>query len=137
VVAPSGTSLSTPADQIVAAVGRRPFTNVLAHGLDAAGAPMLEGLWPWQPWRLAHGQHLGRVLVVDRALHDAALAWMRDPGFADHPYLAVQLFAAVHGVEGGHCASPVARIEGVPVDPAQAIPAHVTDRCRQLLGAGD
>jgi hypothetical protein len=107
---------------------------VLAHGLDAAGAPMLEGLWRWEPWRLAHGQHLGRVLVVDRVLHDAALAWMRDPGFADHPYLVVQLFAAVHGVDGGHLQTPVAQIDSVPVESAQSIPAHLVDRCRQLLG---
>ena len=122
-----------PAAEIAAAAGGHPFTNVLAHGLDASGAPMLEGLWPWQPWRLAHGQHLGRVLVVDRALLDAALTWMRDPGFADHPHLVVQLFAAVHGVDGGHLPSPVAHLHSVAVDPTQAIPEHLVERCRQLL----
>jgi hypothetical protein len=133
-VAPPGTALSSPLGAIVRAAGEPPLTNVLAHGLDDAARPMLEGIWPWQPWRLAHGQHLGRVLVVDRQLHDAALAWMRDPEFADHPHLSVQLFAAVHRIAGGHHASPAARIEGVAVDPGQSIPAHLVDRCRQLLG---
>ena len=136
-MAPPGTTLSSPVESIVRAAGQPLFTNVLAHGLDASGGPMLEGIWPWQPWRLAHGQHLGRVLVVDRALRDAALAWLREPGFVDHPYLAVQLFAAVHGVQGGHHPTPAAVIEGSPVDPSQAIPAHLVDRCRELLGAGD
>jgi hypothetical protein len=133
VVAPDGTSMSMAPDDVVRAAGGYRFTNVLAHGSGADGAPTLEGLWPWQPWRLLHGQHLGRVLIVDRDLHHAVFEWLHEPAFAGQPHLAVQLFAARHGIEGGHLARPAAAIDGRTVDPTQAIPPPLDERCRQLL----
>jgi hypothetical protein len=59
---------------------------------------------------------------------------MREPAFDEHPHLAVQLFAAIHGVEGGHLAAPAAALDGCVVDPSHAIPPPLDERCRQLLG---
>lgn len=110
-----------------------PFAGIVADGVDAGGRPTLEGIWPWEPWRLRHGQHLGRVLVVDPTLIDAARAWISEPWVEQHPHLAVQLFAAVHDVAGDHVATPLATLEGVVADPEHALPVDVADRCRQLL----
>ena len=101
---------------------------------EAAGAPMLEGFWPWQPWRLRHGEHLGRVLVVSPELLRASEAWLPDPLFDGHRHLRVQLFAAAHGLEGGHVAAPQATL-AVPVEAGHAVPADVAERCRQVLDA--
>jgi hypothetical protein len=106
--------------------------NVMAVGTSADGASTLEGLWPWEPWRLLHGQHLGRVLLVDADLLDAVHRWISEPWTTHHPHLAVQLFCAAHGVAGGHLPTPLARLS-VTADPSQAVPADIAARCRQLL----
>ena len=95
---------------------------------------MLEGFWPWQPWRLRHGEHLGRVLVVSPELLRASEAWLPDPLFDGHRHLRVQLFAAAHGLEGGHVAAPQAT-HAVPVEAGHAVPADVAERCLQVLDA--
>ena len=105
----------------------------MAHGLDAAGQPMLEGHWPWEPWRLVHGQHLGRVLIVDRDLARAAGDWVDDLQFGSHPWLSVQLFAAAHGLDGAHWPNPAAELTSVPVDQTHTIPASLAQRCREIL----
>jgi hypothetical protein len=134
-VAPEGTVLHTGERRLVAgsAGDGAAFVNVLAHGIDAQGAPMLEGCWPWEPWRLLHGQHLGRVLLVDRDVLQAALGWVDDPDLRASPHLAVALFAAAHGLRGAHHPCPAAELRGVAVDPTQAIPPALADRCRRLL----
>lgn len=133
VVAPPGTSLSVEPSELTEQGGSALITTVMAHGHDAEGAAMLEGLWPWQPWRLQHGEHLGRVMVVDRELARAAFGWLDDRGFDEHTHLGIQLFAAVHGVHGSHIATPFARL-AVPVDPTHVVGDDLADRCRQLLG---
>ena len=107
--------------------------NIMTEGRDENKQPMLEGIWPWQPWRLLHGQHLGRVLVVRKGLLDAARAWLSEPIFDDHPHLVVQLFAAAHGISGGHVPSPAASAHGWVVDPTQTMTPSVAERSRQLL----
>ena len=131
VVAPPGTLLRTSVEELVGA-GDRLFFSVMANGQAADGSPMLEGLWPWQPWRLLHAQHLGRVLIVDTDVEHAARAWLPDPEFDDHRHLRIQLFAAVHGLAGGHVASPLASLS-VPVDIDHRVPESLSARCRQLL----
>jgi len=134
-VAPEGTMLHVDERRLVEAADASgaALVNLLAHGRDDRGTPMLEGCWPWEPWRLRHGQHLGRVLLVDADVLDAAQRWLADPAFAAHPHLAVELFAAVHGLRGEHRPCPVAELRGVVVDPTQAIPSELHGRCRQLL----
>ena len=96
---------------------------------------MLEGLWPWEPWRLLHGQHLGRVVIVDRDLLRAAIDWVGDPELESRSWLAVQLFAAAHGLAGAHVANPVAEL-AVPVDPTHELETSLAANCRELLAAG-
>ena len=131
VIAPTGTLLRASVDDLVGA-GDRPFVSVMANGHAPDGSPMLEGLWTWQPWRLLFAQHLGRVIIVDADVERAARAWLPDPDFDDHPHLRIQLFAAVHGLAGGHVASPLASLS-VPVDIDQSVPDSLSIRCRQLL----
>lgn len=127
-IAPAGTIFVAGAPPITSA----PLTSVVASGLDASGAPTLEGLWPWEPWRLLHGQHLGRVLLVDPELVAATNRWIAEDWVDEHPHVAVALFAAVHGVAGDHVATPLARL-AVLADPTHAVPDHVATRCRQIL----
>ena len=133
VVAPTGTLLRASVDELIGA-GDRPFINVMANGHAADGSPMLEGIWMWQPWRLLHAQHLGRVMIVETDVERAARSWLPDADFDDHPHLRIQLFAAVHGLTGGHVASPMASLS-VPVDIDQRVPERLSARCRQLLEA--
>ena len=109
------------------------LATCIADGFDADGVPTLEGIWPWEPWRLLQGQHLGRVMVVDRSLRDAVHRWIAEPWVDDHEYLAVQLFAVVHGIEGAHRARPLASVAGSVLDPEQRVPPEIAERCRQLL----
>jgi len=137
-VAPTDTVLRSSIDDVVAAsaptaAGGAAFINVMASGHDRQGAPMLEGLWPWQPWRLRHGQHLGRVLLVPPALQVAARRWLPDAAFDEMPALRIQLFAAVHGVAGGHVAAPHAALTAI-VDPTHVLSDDVATRCREILG---
>jgi hypothetical protein len=133
-LAPPGTALAVDLDVLVADLDGRRFLNLMAHGFDASGEPMLEGHWPWEPWRLLHGQHLGRVMVVDRDLLRAAIDWVNDPVAGSHPALAVQLFAATHGLAGAHWPNPAAEL-AVPVDSHHQLSERVAQRCRDLFGA--
>ncbi len=131
-VAPSGTILHADPERFVAEDDSMSFVNVMASGRDAAGAPMLEGLWPWQPWRLHHGQHLGRVLLVRPELHRAARRWLPNPEFDAVPQLRIQLFAAVHGIAGDHVAAPWAQL-AAPIDPTHAVSDELAVACRAVL----
>jgi hypothetical protein len=133
-LAPPGTALAVDLDVLVADHGDRRFLNLMAHGFDASGEPMLEGHWPWEPWRLLQGQHLGRVMVVDTDLMRAAIDWVDDPVFGSYPWLAVQLFAATHGMAGAHWPNPAAEL-AVPVEPHHQLSERAAQRCRDLLGA--
>lgn len=133
VVAPPTTTFRIAPDQLRQRAGGAAFVNIMTEGRDENKQPMLEGIWPWQPWRLLHGQHLGRVLVVRKGLLDAARAWLSEPIFDDYPHLVVQLFAAAHGISGGHVPSPAASAHGWVVDPTQTMTPSVAERSRQLL----
>jgi hypothetical protein len=91
-------------------------TGVLA-GAREGGEPTLEGCWPWESWRLAAGQHLGRlVLTRARIAADAAA----DPRTAALPlHLAIEWWAARRGMVGVHLPRPVAHVTGVALDPTQ------------------
>jgi len=129
VLAPEGTSWRAP----LTLEHGDSIATCMADGLDGDGAPTLEGLWPWEPWRLRHGQHLGRVMAVDVSLLDAVNRWIVEPWVGEHPYVAVQLFAAVHGVPVRHVPRPLARLGSVIADPVARLPHHVAERCRQIL----
>ena len=133
VVAPPGTSWRRPPAELIEQAGGASFVSVMCSGVDAAGEPMLEGLWPWEPWRLLHGQHLGRVLVVDGDLVRAAEHWLGDPIFDDFPHVRIQTYAARHGIKGAHVACPDASL-AMPVDPTQGIDDVLAARCVDLVG---
>lgn len=133
VIAPPTTTFEVAPVELAASFGNPEFFNVMAEGTNDVGEPMLEGIWPWQPWRLSHGQHLGRVLVVRTELVAMANRWLSEPLFEGHPHLVVQLFAAVHGVAGGHVARPVASSHGWSVDSTHRLPGIVAERSRQIL----
>ena len=134
VVAPEGTELRAELHELVELGGGHPITNVMVAGTDESGAPMLEGIWPWEPWRLVEGQHLGRVLVVDEGLHRAAMEWGPAAAFArEHPHLAVEAYGVAHGLTGGHVARPLARSVTWPVDPLQRVPAECVDALRLAM----
>lgn len=109
------------------------LVSCIADGHDADGRPTLEGIWPWEPWRLRYGQHLGRVLAVDPDLLAASRRWITEPWVDDHLHLAVQLFATVHGIAGRHRPRPLATLHGVIADPEHRVPDSVAERCRQIL----
>jgi len=129
-LAPPGTTFREP---LTLQTGDH-LVSCIADGHASDGHPTLEGIWPWEPWRLRHGQHLGRVLAVDADLLAATRRWISEPWVDDHLHLAVQLFAVVHGVTGRHVARPIATLHGVAADPEHTLPAGLAERCRQILG---
>lgn len=131
-VAPPRTSWRRPLAELVEQAGGAALVNVMCSGVDVDGEPMLEGLWPWEPWRLLHGQHLGRVLIADGGLIRAAERWLDDPMFDEFPHVRIQMYAATHGIDGAHIACPHASL-AVPVDPTQRISDAVAVRCAELL----
>ncbi len=133
VVAPLGTSWRRPPDDLVAEAGGPVLLNVMADGLDAKGTAMLEGIRPWEPWRLWFGEHLGRVLLVDPWIVRAAEGWLDDADFDAVPHLRIQLYAAVHGIEGAHLPCPHASL-AVSVDASHRIDTSLAARCRKILG---
>ena len=133
-LSPPGTALAVDLDVLLADIGSRRILNVMAHGFDALGEPMIEGHWPWEPWRLLHSQHLGRVMVVDRDLMRAAFNWLDDCALRSQPHLVIQLFAAAHGLVGAHWPNPAAEL-AVPVDPHHQLSERAAQLCRDLLGA--
>ncbi len=130
ILAPPGTTFRQPLELRRRAL----FCTCMYDGVDTSGRPTLEGLWPWEPWRLTFGQHLGRVMLVDDRLLDATRRWISEPWAREHETLAVQLFAAVHGLAGDHVPRPLASVTGSPLDPTQSVPEPVASRCRQILG---
>ena len=137
-IAPPGTRLRTAVTDLWQARGGAPAVGLVADGLDAEGRPMLEGQWPWQPWRLLHGQHLGRVMLVDPRLDREAGRWARsverDAGaFTRYRHLVIQVFAAAHGISLGHVACPVAELHGVAADPSQQLPEPIAHAVRAVL----
>jgi len=133
IIAPSSTTFRQEPETLPEVIASSGFVNVMVDGDDPSGQPMLEGIWPWQPWRLEHGQHLGRVLIVETGLHEAARRWLSEPLFESDPHLIVQLFAAVHGISGDHVARPVAQAHGWAIDPTHTISPALAARCKQLL----
>jgi hypothetical protein len=131
-VAPDGTSWRTPPNELAEQAGGSSLVSVMCSGVDADGEPALEGLWPWEPWRLVHGQHLGRALIVEKSLLRAAERWLVDPMFEAFPHLRIQVYAATHGIEGAHIACPHVTL-AVPVDPTHRINDAVARRCAELL----
>ncbi|MFZ9040896.1 MAG: glycosyltransferase family protein [Ilumatobacteraceae bacterium] len=112
-----------------------PWTAVL-DGRDADGEPTLEGVWPWEPWRLTSGQHLGRLVVTPSSIVRSAADWF-DEEFRGHPHVAIQGWVAAHGGVGRHLPTPVAHVTGAPLDPAHRLPISVADHLRhRLLGRG-
>jgi hypothetical protein len=115
--------------------GRHALWTAVVDGVDAQGAPTLEGIWPWQPWRLVEGQHLGRLVVADGDVVRGAAPWFDDPAVSAFAHLVVQCWTARHGLSGGHLATPVATVDGVPLDPGQRVPQRAAERATQLLRA--
>jgi hypothetical protein len=109
------------------------LSSAVVDGVDAQGAPTLEGIWPWQPWRLFNGQHLGRLMLADGDVVRGAAPWFDDPAMAGSPHFVVQCWAARHGLEGGHLSTPVARVDGTPLDPEQRVPVGAAERSAQLV----
>jgi hypothetical protein len=137
VIAPPSTIFRQEPETLSEVIASSGFVNVMVDGIDRDGKATLEGIWPWQPWRLEHGQHLGRVLVVDTELHEAARRWLEESPseslFESDPHLVVQLFAAVHGIPGGHVSRPMAEAHGWAIDPTHTISPALAERSRQML----
>src|SRR6056297_594288 len=130
VIAPVGTRFRHEAPTLA----RGEFiTTFVVDGVDEQGHPTLEGVWPWEPWRLRHGQHLGRAMVVDDELIEATHRWISEPWVAEHEHVALQLFAIVHGIRGVHVPRPLAEVVGTPLDPNHRLVDDVAARCRQIL----
>jgi hypothetical protein len=149
IIAPPGTSPRGAAferllDAVPARSGPHPdgsaervsCCSAVVDGLDADGAPTLEGIWPWAPWRLRGGQHLGRLVVVRAGVVRAAARWFDDPDLRAHPHFLLQSWVAAHGGTGGHLATPVASVRGAALDPAQRVPGRVVERLLAVLTAG-
>ncbi len=129
-IAPHGTRLARPLELIVGDAAQ-PFVGIAAHGRGPDG-PMLEGFWPWEPWRLRYGQHLGRVFAVRPWLRRAARRFADQHRIDAGDHVAVALYAAVHGIDGGHRSTPLAELT-VPVDPAHEIREPLAAQLRELL----
>jgi hypothetical protein len=109
------------------------LVSAIVCGCDASGEPTLEGIWPWETWRLRAGQHLGRLLVVRGDVVRAAAGWLADPGFAGAPHAAIAAWVAVHGGRGAHVSTPVARVQGTVLDPSHALSPTVIAHMARLL----
>ena len=140
-IAPSGTTPRGAAfERLLDAVstggaGAGPVTcwSAIVDGSDADGMPTLEGIWPWQPWRLRRGQHLGRLVVAPAGVVRAAAPWFEHPELRLHPHLVVQAWVATHGGVGGHVSTPVATVGGSSLDPTQCVPDAVLHQLLALV----
>ncbi len=136
-IAPLGTQLFDGALARMRALlddGHELVTGVVC-GRDIDGEPTLEGVWPWETWRLRAGQHLGRVMLVRGDVSRAAAEWVAEPGFAGVPHAAIAAWVALHGGRGAHLPSPVGRVVGVPLDPSHALPGDVAAHLATLVAA--
>ncbi len=104
-------------------------------GVDGDGEPTLEGVWPWETWRLRAGQHLGRVMLVRGDVSRAAADWVASPGFAGAPHAAIAAWVAVHGGRGAHLATPLGRVVGTPLDASHALPGDVAAHLATVVAA--
>jgi hypothetical protein len=91
---------------------RRDTGADLATGVTVASTPdgrvILEGVWPWETWRLLDGQDLGTVMVVSATAWAAAMPWLTHPDWTTRPHLAVAMSVADRGGHGAHVPTPVA-----------------------------
>ena len=109
-VAPEGTEfIDGGLDRLVDAL--RGSGTALATGVAVArersGRVVLEGVWPWETWRLLDGQDLGKVMVVTAEAWEASAGFRADPRWSAAPHLAVALSVADRGARGTHLATPV------------------------------
>lgn len=79
----------------------------VAVARDGSGRVVLEGVWPWETWRLLDGQDLGKVMVVTPAAWAASAEWRADPRWSTAPHLAVALSVADRGGRGTHLPTPL------------------------------
>jgi hypothetical protein len=114
--------------------GRPAATGVLV-GVGHDGLPTLEGIWPWETFRLGLGQHLGRLMVVHPDVARAAAAWA-PASLRRHPHLAVQAFMAATGLEVAHLPTPVARVSGEHLDPTHTVPEPLASAVRAACQTG-
>lgn len=108
--------------------------SAVVDGLDADGEPTLEGIWPWEPWRLAAGQHLGRLVAVPAPVVRACSVWFARPELRSQAHVAVQWWIATRGASGEHLPFPVAHVGGDALDPSHAVAGDVVDAARRLVG---
>ena len=115
-------------DQLLAAGsdgGPAACWSAVIDGFDESGAPTLEGVWPWEPWRLRSGQHLGRLMVTSAGVLRGAADLFDHEVLRQHPHAAVQAWIASQGGVGGHVPSPVAHVTGIALDVEQRLPEPV------------
>jgi hypothetical protein len=104
-------------------------------GVSVDGQPTLEGIWPWETWRLTAGQHLGRLLLVRADVVRAAANFLEHPAVAGQPHVGIQAWVASAGMRGVHLSRPVAAVEGTTLDPTQALDRATAAWQRGVLGA--
>ncbi|MEM8618736.1 MAG: hypothetical protein AAGF73_03350 [Actinomycetota bacterium] len=133
-IAPAGVRWRVDRADVEARMHDAPAIAVGASGRDLDGAATLEGLWPWEPWRLEQGQHLGRSMLVTRSLHRAARRWLADePWVESFPHVAVQAFAAAHGVRLAHWPAPIVDLGETPAEPEALLTPGVAARVMAIL----
>ncbi len=133
-LAPGGARWRVDPDDVTDRLAGRAAIAVGASGRGTDGHPTLEGLWPWEPWRLMHGQHLGRTLLVRPSLHRAAHRWLEGEPWVDAlPHVAVQVFAAAHGLELAHWPVPIVDLGDEPADPEARLDPSVAERVATIL----
>lgn len=108
---PEGTTfIANGLERLVSA--RRDSGADLSTGVTVASTPdgrvILEGVWPWETWRLLDGQDLGTVMVVSATAWAAAMPWLTHPDWTTRPHLAVAMSVADRGGHGAHVPTPVA-----------------------------
>jgi hypothetical protein len=104
-------------------------------GSDADGRPTLEGIWPWETWRLTAGQHLGRLVLARADVVRSAAGFLEHPAVVGQPHVAIQAWVASAGMRGVHLPRPVALVEGTALDPTQALDVDAAAWQRGVLGA--
>ena len=134
VIAPAGARWRVNRADVEARMHDVPAIAVGASGRGPDGAATLEGLWPWEPWRLEHGQHLGRTMLVTQSLRRAAQRWLAgEPWVESFPHVAVQTFAAAHGLNFAHWPAPVVDLAETPAEPEAQLRPDVAARVTAIL----
>lgn len=109
------------------------MVTAMYDGLDASGGPTLEGIRPWDTWRLTVGQHLGQIVLVRADVARAARSWTRRGVLRSAPHVALAAWVAAHGGEVAYVPSPVAHVSDQPLDATQQMDPAVAAACRDLL----